>query len=172
MRAYRRTLLALLPTATFLVVGLGFGAVHKAHADTVTASITVTTTTVVDAPADDSDHVCEEDQPCWNPCTMGVNGTYLTTDPRHWVPGPCDQTTALPYSGRFSLVAVPFPIDGLVCPGGGTFMRVAVYVVTEGTNDVRTEESTLGCARTGDPFADFGDVLPWMYRSAAAQLPA
>jgi hypothetical protein len=48
-----------------------------------------------------------EDDPAFNPCTMGVDHTYPVSDYRHWTPGPCTVATRLPYGVRFSVATAP-----------------------------------------------------------------
>lgn len=75
---------------------------QPAPAGTERTAVAVTAT-VTGPPALGGDTPCEEDQPCWNPCTMGVNGLYPPSDPNHWVPGPCDLASQLPNGRRFVL---------------------------------------------------------------------
>lgn len=117
---------------------------------------------------------CAEDDPCFNPCTMGVNGEYPATDPRYYVPGPCNITTPLPNGAVFQVAVEPVePVGGVVCASGQFFAQVTVMGVgQDNAGDVRSEAYGSGCARYGDPLASFVAVLPGLYLDAARQLDA
>lgn len=155
---------------TLLVVALlGIGAaVSLANADT---GAVVAQSVAAQSDTGTPDQECEDDSECWNPCTMGVNGEYPESVPDHYVPGPCRLDTVLPYGLRFQLVAQPVDGSAVRCAAGMSFMRVWVLVVNPGVSgEVRASERSQGCARPGDPFADFASVLPGMYRDAARRL--
>jgi hypothetical protein len=93
-------------------------------------------------------HGCGEDEPCFNPCTMGVNGHYPETDPQYRVPGPCDLFTPLPYGRRFAVAVTPEAAPpGVVCsPQGWGYMTVRVWVREADGRDVpHAEVSEAGC---------------------------
>ena len=96
-----------------------------------------------------------EDDPAFNACTMGVDGTFPESDARHWTPGPCTVGTRLPYGARFA-VAVGSVGDTPFC-----VTRVAVVDVT-GQSIVAGTSWTAWC----DGHSDITPLL----RAAAAQL--
>lgn len=158
-----RTLLTLAVFAAAMVLGVSLQAA-QAHAD-----VAPTTTVVVVHTADPGG--ITEDDPRFNPCTMGVDGTYPETDPRHWTPGPCNLTTELPGGLRFQLVAEVVADSDATCADGKLFTAVTVLVVNpDASGDVRGWARAYGCARSGDPSLDFGDVLPTLFHKAAAQV--
>lgn len=170
MSIFRRTLPTILTLLAFVAAGLlgsALATTSRANADTVT---TVTTTMV--ATADNpSDQQISEDDERFNPCTMGVNGQYPETDSRHYVPGPCDLATVLPYGLRFQLIAETVTDSQVTCATGRVFTEIVVLAVDPDVSGaVYAESYGAGCAAVGDPFSDFGDVLPGMYVSAATQL--
>lgn len=171
MSTFRRTLPTLLTLLAFVLAGLLGSAIattSRAHADTVT---TTTTTVVETVSSDPGDSKISDDDVRFNPCTMGVNGEYPETDSRHYVPGPCDLSTVLPYDLRFQLVAEMVEDSQVTCAAGRAFTQIVVLVVDPDVSGaVYAEKYGYGCADMGDPFGDFSDVLPGMYVSAAAQL--
>jgi hypothetical protein len=96
-----------------------------------------------------------EDDPGFNPCTMGVDGRYAETDYRHWTPGPCTMATRLPYGARFTVATAPIG-DTANC-----LTRVAVV-------DTTGQSIALGAwwSTRCDAPADIAPLL----RAAAAQL--
>lgn len=145
MITFRRTLPTLLTLLTFgaaLLLGWAIQVTSEANAHTVDVS----TATMADVPAG-------------NPC-ISPAGTE-----------PCDVTTPLPDGGVFQVIVEPVDGVGLDCDPDMFPAQVVVLVVGQHVSgDVRAETYEWGCARHGDPLADFGDKLPGMYRAAAAQL--
>lgn len=121
----------------------------------VTATLTTTVTPVT---------AVSDDDPGFNPCTEGVDGTYPASDPRHWIPGPCNAGTALPFGGRFGAYVVP--AQGWSCPAGYVAYTVTVYVGAYGV--ALAPVSRVACGVVGDPFGGgVAEVLPEMYRASA-----
>lgn len=134
------------------LLGTLAGLIPQAHAsgnpDEVSVSVTVQTPEVRPSrPA--------EDDPGFNQCTMGVDGTWPESDYRHWTPGPCTMATRLPYGARFTVATAPIG-DTAFC-----LTRVAVVDIT-GQSIVMGAWWRAGCD------ADH-DITP-LLRAAAAQL--
>jgi len=133
-----------------------------------------TTTTATAAPTEVDawpviEDKCTEDDPCFNPCTMGVNGLYPETDARYAQPGPCDLYTPLPHGRRFAIMITPESAPtGVVCASDGWgFTRVQVWVrESDGTNVSGAAVSEAGCADA--PRALLATVTPRLYQQAGA----
>lgn len=134
--------LLILVSVPLAVYASGPGREHEVIAPAV-SSVSV-------SPVADTD--CAEDDPCFNPCTMGVDGRYADTDPRYLVPGPCDLSTVLPYGARFGLSVSPVESDGVTCPATWVYVVVWVHVVTT-DGAVRGSVSASGCAPVSDPLS-------------------
>lgn len=103
-----------------------------------------------------SDVPCHEGDACWNPCTMGVDGRFPPTDPRYYVPGPCDLSTVLPYGRFFRAEVVPAPLDpnAYVCattPGWSSSRVVVLVVESDGVREVSRAEE-WACTPNDDPW--------------------
>jgi hypothetical protein len=135
-----------------LLLGLAFlagCADSPTVAPTVTAGPSVTTVKV--------DGGCQEDQPCWNSCTMGDQT-------------PCDRGATLPHGQWFETnLGVSKTLTAQQC-GEWTPTRVEISVHRPG-GAVSTTVADDWCVPWADPFNP-GNRLPWaqLYRSAAAQL--
>lgn len=140
---------------------------NEATPTTATAAPTAAPTAVDTWPV--IEDKCTEDDPCFNPCTMGVNGLYPETDARYQVPGPCDLYSPLPYGRRFAIMITPeFTPSGVVCASDGWgFTRIQVWVrESDGTNVSGAAVSEAGCA--DDPRTLLATVTPRLYRQAGA----
>lgn len=94
-----------------------------------------------------------EDDPGFNPCTQGVDGTYPPEDPRYKIPGPCNLGTPLPYGARFRVELRPWwPVTRDVC-GGWAPVTVAVMVVAPDGRS-KGERVASGCAPAAAPLTD------------------
>jgi hypothetical protein len=136
--------------------------------DTVSAG---TASHVKPSPVSGKGRKCAEDEPCFNPCTMGVNGLYPPADARYLVPGPCDLYTPLPYGRRFAVTITPEAAPpGTVCAADARgFTRVQVWVrEANGANVRGTLVSETGCADGDMPGAVLAQVTPRLYRQAGA----
>lgn len=154
-----------------LVAGLGSATVRAGQQPGGVVSpvaVVAADTVAVDA------EPCMEDEPCFNPCTMGVNGLYPETDPRYYVPGPCDLSTKLP-GDRFLVVeisgpgAVRPPVD-VACDAGEYWAVVSVLVRNPDGSDVadsRVRRTTCVPAFPDQLRGEVGGALPGMFREAA-----
>lgn len=99
---------------------------------------------------------------------MGVDGRFPPTDPRHYVPGPCDLSATLPH-GRFFRVEVSPTSYAVECGPGWAYSRVDVIVYeSDGVSRVSSVDA-LACVPNGEDALsdDVGGLLPGMYRQAA-----
>lgn len=96
-----------------------------------------------------------EEYPCWNSCTMGVDGRYPATDPRHYTPGPCGLSALLPYGRFFRTDVVPDPNhpNASVCdvtPGWSSSRLVVQVMEADGVREVTRAEG-WACTFDADP---------------------
>ena len=148
MTRTRRTLpllLTLLVFAATLVVGTATSA-PRVHAATLS-----TTATAVE---------CQEDQACWNSCTMGNLS-------------PCDLSAVLPDGAWFRVEVTPVTRAGAECAPGRRPATVTVLAVAapEGVT-VLARQAVVTCAATGDnPLDDqAARVLPGLFAVVGSQL--
>lgn len=113
---------------------------------------------------------CSEEMPCFNPCTMGVNGHYPEDHVLYWVPGPCDLSTPLPYGARFRVTLASLPTGSVACDPGLSPGRLDVAAV--GPDGVeRSRDGVVVCAPASDPFSGaVALALPDLYRDVARLL--
>jgi len=157
--------------AALLVFVAGMGSAVAGHGQGAGQGVAVSSVAVV---ATTSPEPCEEDEPCFNPCTMGVNGLYPESDPRYWIPGPCDLSTKLP-GDRFLVAEVSGP--GMVrppvdvrCDAGEYWAVVSVFVRNPDGSDVagsRVARTTCVPAYPDQLRGEVGGALPGMFREAA-----
>jgi hypothetical protein len=104
--------------------------------------------------------VPNEDEPGWNPCTMGNLG-------------PCDLSSILPYGGWLTVnVAELHDSQGISCEGALVAVRVTVAAVTGDGETVRAHVAVLVCAsRVAPPIApEISALLPGLYRVVGSQV--
>lgn len=103
---------------------------------------------------------CSDDDPCWNPCTMGNMG-------------PCDMGTELPYGGRFAVTVTPDQTMTCDAVNGVRYTSVAVTVSVVSADGVARHDGLTwyGCVLPHAPFAGGSPVdLAPMFRIVAGQL--
>lgn len=144
-----------------------------------TVAATATATAVVGAAVDlgsaspDTGKPCEEDEPCFNPCTMGVNGLYPVSDPRYLVPGPCGLDSELPHGRRFALEvsAAPTVADPACTPEARGRIPITVAIhVTEADGTAMMGGTTAVaevCARLVNGVPDLSGTTPRLFYLAA-----
>jgi hypothetical protein len=138
--------------ALALVLALGTVSTRPAMAATLGATPTLT------VQADGS--VPNEDEPGWNPCTMGNLG-------------PCDLSSILPGGGWLTVnVAELHDPQGITCEGTLVPVRVSVAAVTGDGETVRAHAAVLVCAsRVSPPIApQVAELLPGLYRVVGSQV--
>jgi hypothetical protein len=168
---------ARLASWTFAVSVIGallyIAALMHPGAAPVASPVAVTVTATAAAPAAT---VCREDQACFNPCTMGVNGLYPEHDPRHWMAGPCDLNTVLPGGAWFRVeTAVVETGDKCVRDYVPTRLTVKAVAAPDGET-VLAEDSEVTCMTMleDNPLSKYDgdqpDLLDALYHSVASRL--
>lgn len=129
-----------------MVLGLGAASTRAATAATLAVS--------------SGQSVPNEDEPGWNPCTMGDLG-------------PCDLDTILPGGGWFTVnVADVSGADGVACRDAMVPVRVTVAAVAGDGETVRAHVAVLVCAsRVAPPIAaEISALLPGLFRVVGARV--
>lgn len=147
-------------TLTIMAMLIMLGAVAGVASVSTRATVDVRSAgTVTSVPAAPVSAVPEEDQPAFNPCTMG--NTH-----------PCGLGTVLPGGAWFEVNVSAVHPDGVTCDQGQEPVHVAVLARTDVTDRVLAQESVTLCAEgTGPRMApQVAEILPGMYRIVAAQV--
>lgn len=117
---------------------------------------------------------CDETDACFNPCTMGVDGTHPAHDPRYWIPGPCDMGSPLPHGRRFVLSitpADPAAVADLRCgPDQRAWLPVWVRVwqrEADGSGVEGSAATATVCVPLVNGMPDLTAVTPGLFRAVA-----